>query len=34
MSQQDMAYIEGKKLTRDEILGVFKVPKAVLGIGD
>lgn len=29
-----MEYIEGKKLTRDEILAVFKVPKAVLGIGE
>jgi len=30
MSPQDMAYIEGKRLTRDEILAIFKVPKAVL----
>jgi len=34
MSPQDMAYIEGKRLTRDEILAIFKVPKAVLGLGD
>ncbi len=34
MTPQDMAYIEGKRLTRDEILAVFKVPKAVLGIGE
>lgn len=34
LTPQDMAYIEGKKLTRDEILAIFKVPKAVLGIGE
>lgn len=34
LSPQDMSYIEGKKLTRDEILAIFKVPKAVLGIGE
>jgi len=29
-----MEYIEGKRMTRDEILAIFKVPKAVLGLGD
>lgn len=34
LSPQDMEYIEGKKMSRDEILAIFKVPKAVLGIGE
>ncbi len=31
-SLRDMDYIEGKKLTRDEILTVFKVPPVIAGI--
>lgn len=34
LSPKDMEYIEGKRMTRDEILAIFKVPKAVLGLGD
>lgn len=32
ISQKDMDFIEGKKLTREEIFGVFKVNEVVLGI--
>ncbi|RTK92487.1 MAG: phage portal protein [Rickettsiales bacterium] len=30
MSQKDMDYIEQRRLSRDEILAAFKVPKAIL----
>lgn len=32
ISQRDMDYIEGTKLTRDDIMIAFKMPKSVLGI--
>ncbi len=32
ISQRDMDYIEGTKLTRDDILIAFKMPKSVIGI--
>lgn len=34
LNPKDMEYIEGKRMTRDEILAIFKVPKAVLWLGD
>jgi len=34
LSPKDMDFIEGKRLSRDEILAIFKVPKAILGLGD
>jgi len=32
MSQKDMEFIESKKLTREDILGVFGVPPAMVGV--
>lgn len=32
VSQADMQYLEGRKFTRDEIFGIFRVPKTVFGI--
>lgn len=32
VNHQDMQYLEGRKWNRDEILGIFRVPKTVLGI--
>lgn len=33
-SQREMDFVEQRKFSRDEILAVFKVPKAVLGLWD
>lgn len=32
LSQKDMDFLEQRKFTRDEILGIFRVPKTILGI--
>jgi len=32
LSQKDMDFLEQRRFSRDEILGIFKVPKTVLGI--
>jgi hypothetical protein len=32
--QKDMQFIEQKRMTKEEILEVFKVPKAILGLAD
>lgn len=32
LSQKDMDFLEQRRFTRDEILGIFRVPKTVLGI--
>lgn len=32
MTHTDMQFLEGRKANRDEILGIFRVPKTVLGI--
>lgn len=34
LSQKDMQYLEGRKATRDEILGIFRVSKTILGLSD
>lgn len=34
LSQKDLDFVEGKKLSRDEVLGVYKTPKSVLGMTD
>jgi HK97 family phage portal protein len=34
LSQKDMEFLEQKRWTRDEILGIFRVPRTVLGITD
>jgi HK97 family phage portal protein len=34
LSQKDMDYIEQRKLSRDQIMSIFKVPKAILAISD
>lgn len=34
LSQRDMQFLEQRKLSRDEILGIFRVPKTILGITD
>lgn len=33
-SQKDMEFIEGRKLSRDEILSIFRVHKSILGISE
>lgn len=33
-TQKDMDFVEGRKLTRDEIFAIFKVPKACVGLGE
>ncbi len=33
-SQREMDFVETRKYSRDEILGIFKVPKAALGLGE
>jgi HK97 family phage portal protein len=32
LSQKDMEFLEQRKFTRDEIMGIFRVPKTILGI--
>lgn len=32
LSQKDMEFLEQRRFTRDEILGIFRVPKTILGI--
>lgn len=32
MSQKDMDFLEQRKFSRDEILGIFRVPKTILGL--
>lgn len=32
MTAQEMAYIQSKTITRDSILGIFRVPKSILGV--
>lgn len=34
MSRRDMDFIEGRKLTRDEVLAIFRVPKPLLTFDD
>ncbi len=34
LSQKDMEFLEQRKMSRDEILGIFRVPKTILGITD
>jgi HK97 family phage portal protein len=34
LSQKDMDYLEGRKFSRDEILAIFRVPKAILTFDD
>lgn len=34
ISQKDMQYLEGRKATRDEILGMFRTPKTVIGLSE
>jgi HK97 family phage portal protein len=34
ISQKDMDFVEGRKLSRDAIMAIFKVPKVVLAISD
>ncbi|MFZ3233261.1 MAG: phage portal protein [Patescibacteria group bacterium] len=33
-TQKDMDFAEGRRLSRDEILAIFGVPKAVIGLGE
>lgn len=33
-SQREMDFVEGRRLNRDEIFAIFKVPKAVVGLGE
>ena len=33
-SQKEMDFVESRRFTRDEIFGIFKVPKAVIGLGE
>ncbi len=34
MTQQEMDFLEQRRFSRDEILGIFRVPKTVLGISE
>lgn len=34
VSQKEMDFVEQRRFSRDEILAIFKVPKAVMGLGD
>ena len=33
-SQKEMDFVESRKFNRDEILGFFKVPKSIIGLGE
>lgn len=34
LSQREMQFLESRRFTRDEIMGIFRVPKTVLGLTD
>jgi phage portal protein BeeE len=33
-SQKEMDFVETRRFTRDEVLAIYKVPKAIMGITD